>query len=284
MCFPFHLTSSVNPLSCYNNLLSSSTFSLSPLCLFGPESGLPFFSASSVYLSSISWHHFSTEGTIWILLLVLKLIYYQYPCFLRASLLAQSIKSLSAVQETQVWFLCWEDPLEKESATHSSILAWRMPWTEKPGRLQSMGLQESDTTKHAQHSMLDYIAHMRLSTLSKDNDFTEFTTLHTTFYRVRCSSDCKLYISPRLSKFNSKIPSGTWLDPNKEGQGVSDKVVCVYYRICTYTVRVCVHVQSCSAPLSQGLNPGLLHWQADSYIKPYTKGLTLSGLILSEFY
>ena len=42
--------------------------------------------------------------------------------------------------------LGWEDPQEKEMATHSSILAWKIPWTEKPGRLQSMGLQESDTT------------------------------------------------------------------------------------------------------------------------------------------
>ena len=51
------------------------------------------------------------------------------------------------MQETQVQFLGWEDPLEKEMATHSSILAWRLPWTEKPGRLQSMGLQELDMTK-----------------------------------------------------------------------------------------------------------------------------------------
>ena len=42
--------------------------------------------------------------------------------------------------ETQVWCLGWEDPLEKEMATHCSILAWRIPWTEEPGRLQSMGL------------------------------------------------------------------------------------------------------------------------------------------------
>ena len=43
--------------------------------------------------------------------------------------------------ETQVQFLDWEDPLEKEMATHSSILAWKIPWTEEPGGLQSMGLQ-----------------------------------------------------------------------------------------------------------------------------------------------
>ena len=46
-----------------------------------------------------------------------------------------------AMQETQVQSLGWEDPLEKEMATHSSILAWRIPWTEEPGRLQSMGSQ-----------------------------------------------------------------------------------------------------------------------------------------------
>ena len=50
------------------------------------------------------------------------------------------------MQETQVQFLGEKDPVEKEMATHSSILARRIPWTEEPGKLQSMGLQESDTT------------------------------------------------------------------------------------------------------------------------------------------
>ena len=48
---------------------------------------------------------------------------------------------LPAMQETWVQILGWDDPLEKEMATHSSILAWRIPWTEEPGRQQSMGLQ-----------------------------------------------------------------------------------------------------------------------------------------------
>ena len=47
--------------------------------------------------------------------------------------------------ENRVWSLGWEDPLEKEMATHSSILAWRIPWTEEPGGLQSMGSQKSQT-------------------------------------------------------------------------------------------------------------------------------------------
>ena len=54
--------------------------------------------------------------------------------------------AMQEMQETWVRFLGREDPLEKEMATHSSILAWRIPWTEEPGSLPSMGSQESDTT------------------------------------------------------------------------------------------------------------------------------------------
>ena len=60
---------------------------------------------------------------------------------LRTSLVAQMAKNLLAKQETWVQSLGWEDPLEEGMATHSSILAWRIPWTEDPGGLQSMGLQ-----------------------------------------------------------------------------------------------------------------------------------------------
>ena len=55
--------------------------------------------------------------------------------------MAQRIKRLPAMRETGVQYLGWEDPLEKEMATHSRTLAWRIPWTEEPGWLQSMGLQ-----------------------------------------------------------------------------------------------------------------------------------------------
>ena len=58
-----------------------------------------------------------------------------------ASLVAQRLKCLPAMWETRVRSLGWEDPLEKEMATHSSILAWRIPWREGPGRLQSTGSQ-----------------------------------------------------------------------------------------------------------------------------------------------
>ena len=61
-------------------------------------------------------------------------------------MVAQTIKNLPAMQETGVQFLGREDPLEKKIATHSSLLAWKISWTEEPGWLQSMGSQESDTT------------------------------------------------------------------------------------------------------------------------------------------
>ena len=54
-------------------------------------------------------------------------------------------KNLPAMQERQIQFLVQEDPLEKEMATHSSILAWEIPWIGEPGRLQSMGSQKSQT-------------------------------------------------------------------------------------------------------------------------------------------
>ena len=58
-------------------------------------------------------------------------------------MVAQTVKNLPAVPETQIQSLGWEDPLEKEMATHSGILAQKIPWTEEPGGLQSMGSQRA---------------------------------------------------------------------------------------------------------------------------------------------
>ena len=66
--------------------------------------------------------------------------------YMNLAFIAQLVKNLPAMQETRVQFLGWEDPLEKEMATHFSILTWRIPRTEEPGRIQSMGSQESDMT------------------------------------------------------------------------------------------------------------------------------------------
>ena len=64
----------------------------------------------------------------------------------RTSLVGQMVKHLPTMRETRVQSLGWEDLLEKEMATHSNILAWKIPWAEEPGRLQSTG-SESDTTE-----------------------------------------------------------------------------------------------------------------------------------------
>ena len=62
------------------------------------------------------------------------------------------VKNVSAVWETWVRSLGQEDPLEKEMATHCSVLTWRTPWTEEPGRLQSRGRKEPDTTEGTWHT------------------------------------------------------------------------------------------------------------------------------------
>ena len=77
------------------------------------------------------------EGILEIILIITILIFARN--IARASLLAQRLKCLPAMRETWVRSLGREDPLEKEMVTHSSILSWRIPWTDEPDRLQSMG-------------------------------------------------------------------------------------------------------------------------------------------------
>ena len=77
-----------------------------------------------------------------------EMITYMY----QASLVAQMVKNSPATQETWIWSLVWEDPLEEGMATHSSILAWRIPWAEEPGKLQSMGLQRVGHDRATKHS------------------------------------------------------------------------------------------------------------------------------------
>ena len=76
--------------------------------------------------------------------------------------MAQMVKRLPAMQETRVWSLSQKDPLEKEMATDSHTLAWKILWMEEPGRLQSMGWKESDTTEWPHHSTI------RISTSAKE--------------------------------------------------------------------------------------------------------------------
>ena len=86
-------------------------------------------------------------------------------------LVAQMVKNLPAVRETWIWSLGQEDPLEKGTAVHSSVLAWRIPWIEEPARLQSMGLQRvghgrgantcSCTYTQSTSEVLDWMLHLQ---------------------------------------------------------------------------------------------------------------------------
>ena len=78
--------------------------------------------------------------SLYILIYLLGKLFDCYYCLL-TSLVVQKVKRLPKMQETRVWSLVWEDPLEKKMATHSSILAWKIPWTEEPGWLLSRGSQ-----------------------------------------------------------------------------------------------------------------------------------------------
>ena len=76
--------------------------------------------------------------------------------------MAQTVKNLPAMMETWVQSLGWEDLLEKEIASHSSVLAWEIPWTEEPGRVQSMGSQrvrhDLATKQQQQHNLVRLIS------------------------------------------------------------------------------------------------------------------------------
>ena len=85
------------------------------------------------------WNHKESDTTEWLTLFYFPIHTHTHTHI--ASLVAQTVKSLPTVPETQVWSLSREDPLEKEMANYSSILAWKTPWIEEPSRLQSMGSQ-----------------------------------------------------------------------------------------------------------------------------------------------
>ena len=93
------------------------------------------YSVYPVHIQTVIYHSYS------VLVRIIELIV--YTCvyvYMWASLVAQTVKRLPGMRETWVRSLGWEDPLEKEMATQSSTLAWKIPWTEEPGRLQSTGL------------------------------------------------------------------------------------------------------------------------------------------------
>ena len=110
-----------------------------------PWRQVQMYALSSIAAGNVIWVQ-SLWSAVWQYLLKCKMflpfellcIYLKYT-HMWASLVAQSVKHLLATQETRVQFLGWEDPLEKEMPTQSSILAWRIPWTEEPGRVSPGG-------------------------------------------------------------------------------------------------------------------------------------------------
>ena len=137
-----------------------------------------------------------------------------------ASLVAQPVKKQTAVQETPVRFLGWEDPLEKGTATHSSVLAWRIPRTEKPGGLQSMGSQRvgqdwaTFTYLHI-HFYFDWIQEIRLKIISGELFFSHVktgicknTTEETNYlldYNVNKLLESEGFLRVSLAEFASKL-------------------------------------------------------------------------------
>ena len=95
----------------------------------------------------------STKSCALSLKLYIKVMWY-FVIYLH---LLRTVKRLPTVQETRVRSLGWEDPLEEEIATHSSTLAWKIPWTEEPRRLQSMGSQRVGHDRAASVSVLSYL-------------------------------------------------------------------------------------------------------------------------------
>ena len=95
------------------------------------------------------------------------------------SLVAETVKRLSTMWETRVRSLGWEDPLEKEMAIHSRTIAWKIPWTEEPGRLQSMGVTKSQTRLHFHfHLLLGRKVMTNLDSILKSRDISFPTKVH----------------------------------------------------------------------------------------------------------
>ena len=138
MCFPVWVDSSVYTSQFCFVLLAIEWFHF--YCQSPPFIRLHICSRSifNLYLLKIFLFIFFNGGKLLFSVVLMFKWHLSQP---RTSLVAQTVKNLPEMQETLVRPLCWEDPLEKGMATHSSVLTWKIPWTEEPGRLQSVGSQ-----------------------------------------------------------------------------------------------------------------------------------------------
>ena len=119
-----------------------------------------------------------------------------------ASWVAQMVKCLRAMWEIQVRSLGWEDPLEKETATLSSTLAWKIQWTEEPGRLRSMGSQRVGLNWGTKQKCILMFSHMRLNHL---NSHVWNSSFHA-YILSRCLCFCVLYSIVQYLYFKPRIP------------------------------------------------------------------------------
>ena len=105
--------------------------------------------------------------------------------------MAQTVKNLPAMWETWVQFLGWEDPLEKEMATQSGVLAWKIPWTEELGRLQSMGVTKS-WTQLSEHTHTHTVWWKQLLYELGNKNSCDLLFCDICFTAVLCSRTCSI--------------------------------------------------------------------------------------------
>ena len=197
-CHPA-ISSSVIPFSsCPESLPASGSFPMSQLFASGGQSTGFSVSASVLPMNTQDWSPLGWTGWISLqsyVLEVLNLIssFPKYRKHWRDSLVVQMVKKLPAMQETWVWSLGQDDPREKEMAIHSSILAWRIPWTESLVGYSPWGLKESDTTEWRTHKHIPkkhwkqeaFISHLAAN-LTSGRFFMVFIKNHCTY----CVSVC----------------------------------------------------------------------------------------------
>ena len=117
-----------------------------------------------------------------------------------SALVAQTVKRLSAMQDTQVGSLGWEDPLEKEMAAHSSILAWKIPWTVEPGKLPSVGSQRvgQDWATSLTLSLSWQLHHNKTGMKKKK----EMYVILKMFLNISCGNLLKIIVLAKLTLFS----------------------------------------------------------------------------------
>ena len=183
-----------------------------------------------------------------------------------ASLVAQTVKDLPTMQEIWVWFLSWEDPLEKEMAIHSSILARRIPWTEKPGWLQAMGSQRVRHERATNTHMLAYLANI-----------CETIAPHTTNSPIKHAHHRVVSMHPPLqhSQTPSWLPSGNfWLQTLAHG---------AFHVMTSFTwTRSIIHWinMPCSMPSSWYSGLQKLPWLSSSSVHPTSHQAQHSAITL----